>query len=168
MRSEIEIRKAETTDSEVLTKISFLAKRYWNYPEDYYDKWKDELTITKAYIKYNIVFTALINNNIVGFYSIVNNPRDQSFGKVFMKAGYWMEHIFIRPDYINKGIGSKLIDHLKYFCKHNKIYNLKIFVDPNAKGFYEKVGATFKYISESNIENRLIPVFEFDFAEENY
>lgn len=160
------IRKAETTDAKVLTEISFSAKRYWNYPEDFYEKWKDELTITENYIKYNIVFTAHVNNDIVGFYSIVKNPQDQSFGKVFMKAGYWMDHIFIRPEYIKQGIGSKLIDHLKRFCKDNEIYNLTIFVDPNAKGFYEKIGATFKYMSESNIENRQIPVFEFEFSED--
>jgi maltose O-acetyltransferase len=85
-----------------------------------------------------------------------------------MKAGYWMDHIFIRPEYIKQGIGSKLIDHLKLFCKDNEIHNLAIFVDPNAKGFYKKTGATFKYVSKSNIENRQIPVFEFDFSEQKY
>ncbi len=164
MTSQLVIRKADSADSPILTEISFSAKRYWNYPEEYYSIWKDELTITEDYIKYNTVFKALVNNQIVGFYSIVKNPRDQSFGKVFMKAGYWMDHIFIRPEYINRGIGSKLIEHLKGYCKDNGIVKLTIFVDPNAIGFYEKVGASFKYMSESNIENRQIPVFEFDFS----
>jgi len=75
----------------VLTEISFSAKRYWNYPEEYFEKWKDELTITENYTKYNIVFTACTNSRIAGFYSIVNNPHDQTFGKVFMKAGYWID-----------------------------------------------------------------------------
>lgn len=163
MTTEILIRKAEPRDAKVLTEISFAAKRYWNYPEEYIEKWKDELTITKSYIKDNIVFTACIDSKIVGFYSIVNNPRDQTFGKIFMKEGYWMNHIFIRPEYIRQGIGLKLINHLKEFCKNSDINILMVFADPNAKGFYEKAGATFKYMSDSSIANRQIPVFEFDF-----
>lgn len=163
MKAEVVIRKADVTEAGVLTEISFSAKRYWNYPEEYYDTWKDELTITEDYIKYNTVYVALLGANIIGFYSIVYNPYDQTFGNVFMKAGYWMDHIFIRPEYIKRGFGSKLIDHLKRYCKDNGIKNLTVFVDPNAKGFYGKAGADFKYMSDSSIKIRLIPVYEFDF-----
>ena len=47
---EISIRRALPTDALFLTSISFGAKRYWNYPEEYYEIWHDELTITKDYI----------------------------------------------------------------------------------------------------------------------
>lgn len=160
--SEITIRKAVSEDADTLTEISFQAKRVWNYPEEYYKRWENELTITEDYIKYNIVYVATVNDVVVGYYSIVYNPEDQTFGKVFMQSGYWMEHIFIRPQYMLKKIGTKLINHLKSICKDNGINYLLIFVDPNAKGFYEKKGAIYKYMSESNIENRKIPVFEFD------
>ena len=46
----IEIRQAQPIDSELLTEISFAAKKHWNYPDNYYDLWRDELTITKDYI----------------------------------------------------------------------------------------------------------------------
>jgi maltose O-acetyltransferase len=161
--NELVIRKAMPEDAKTLTDISFQAKRFWKYPEEYYKKWENELTITEDYIKCNIVYVALIKKSIVGYYSVIYNPKDQIFGKVLMKSGYWMEHIFIRPDYMKNKIGTKLIDHLKCLCKDFGIKKLTVFVDPNAKGFYEKTGATYKYMSDSNIENRKIPVFEFDF-----
>jgi len=47
---ELVIRQAKRTESGDLTSISFASKRYWNYPEEYFDVWKKELTITPGYI----------------------------------------------------------------------------------------------------------------------
>lgn len=82
-------------------------------------------------------------------------------GKVFVKHGFWLEHIFIKPNFIKKGIGSKLINFATKYCIENNIEILNIFSDPNAKGFYEKIGA--KYISEyeSSIENRTVSLYEY-------
>jgi hypothetical protein len=38
---------------------------------------------------------------------------------------------------------------------------LKIFVDPHATGFYEKMGAKFNENSPSSIEGREVPVYFF-------
>ena len=77
-----------------------------------------------------------------------------------MFKGYWMEHIFIYPEYITKGVGSVLIEHMKSYCRVNDIRLLTVFVDPFAEGFYKKIGASFKYLSKSNIPDREIPVYE--------
>jgi len=47
----IHIRQAQDFDSELLTDISFAAKKHWKYPDNYYDLWRDELTIYKQ-LKY--------------------------------------------------------------------------------------------------------------------
>lgn len=160
--SDIIIRKADVSDSTDLTKISFAAKRYWKYPESYYDTWKSELTIDEKYILKNMVYVAIINDVPVGYYSIVENEQDITIGPVFVEKGFWMEHIFITPEYINHGVGTYLISHMKSLCIMMNICRVKIFVDPNASGFYEKVGAKFKYMSKSSIEGREIPVFEMN------
>jgi len=98
------INRANYTDSDILTEIAFLAKRHWNYPEEYYEIWKDELTITEKYIKQNIVYKAVYEDLIVGFYSIVENKSDFYSGEILVQKGFWLEHIFIRPDYHRFGI----------------------------------------------------------------
>ena len=157
--NKIQIRKAQPVDSDLLTEISFDAKKHWNYPDNYYDLWRDELTITKEYIHQNIVFEALYQNSVLGFYSIIENETDFYTGDIFVKKGFWLEHIFIKPAYHALGIGMLLINHAKQVSRDSGITELLIFADPNAKGFYDKVGAEYLYESKSSIPGRMIPVY---------
>lgn len=158
--SNITITKAVDTDSGLLTAIAFTAKRHWNYPDNYYNLWKEELTITKDYIKQKIVYKAQHGELTVGFYSIVENKSDFYSGEIFVKKGFWLEHIFIIPDYHRFGIGRLMIAHAKTTSKAMHISNLYIFADPFAKGFYDKIGADYLYDSKSSIPGRLIPVYD--------
>ena len=157
---EISINKAHASDFETLTEISFSAKRHWNYPENYFDIWKDELTITEEYINKNIVYKALLLDTVLGFYSIVEIENDFLTNEIFVKKGFWLEHIFIRPEFHKIGIGRMMIDHAKMISKSKGISNLLIFVDPFAKGFYNKIGADYQYDTKSSIPGRLIPVYD--------
>jgi len=157
---EIKIERAQDSDFETLTCIAFAAKKHWNYPDKYFEIWKDELTITKEYIEENIVFKAMNSNIVVGFYSIVENKTDLLVNEIFVKKGFWLEHIFLRPEYHKMGIGRAMIEHAKAISKNNDISNLMIFSDPFAKGLYDKIGADFLYNSKSSIPDRLIPVYK--------
>ena len=157
----IQIRQAQNIDAHLLTEISFAAKRHWKYPDNYYDIWRDELTITKDYIHQNIVFKALYIDSVLGFYSIIENEADFYSGDTLVKKGFWLEHIFIKPEYHKLGIGVLLINHAKQVSKDMGISDLLIFVDPYAKGFYDKVGADYLYDSKSSIPGRIIPVYSF-------
>lgn len=157
---DIKITESNIADYDILTKIAFSAKRHWNYPAEYYEIWKDELTITDEYLKQNIVFKAMLGDSILGFYSIVENKDDFYSGEILVQKGFWLDHIFIKPDYHGFGIGKQMINHAKNISDKIGIQNLLIFVDPFAKGFYEKIGAKFLYDSKSSIPDRLIPVYE--------
>ena len=154
------IQPALSADAQKLTQIAFAAKRHWGYPEEYYQAWKNELTITGAYIRNNKVFKYLLNKEIIGFYSLVFNPKGFKSGDVYIEKGYWLEHIFILPEHHRKGFGREMISHLKELATDKFISEILIFVDPYAKGFYEKTGATFAYNSKSSIPGRMIPIYK--------
>lgn len=156
----IKIRIALPEESLILTEIAFSAKRTWDYPESYFAIWKDELTIKEDYIRNNIVLEAVINEEIAGFSSVVEVQEDFTSGQVLVTKGFWLEHIFIKPEYQHQGIGSKLLESTCKQCIEKGIEMLKIFVDPNAEGFYKKEGAAFIYESPSSIEGRNIPVYQ--------
>ena len=164
MSVEIYIRSADISEYQTLTDISFAAKRHWNYPEEYYERWKDELTITEDYINKNIVYVAVKENELIGFYSIVENPQDFWAGKVFVAKGFWLEHIFIKPVYHKSGIGRQLIHHARKIASDKKIEKLLVFVDPFARGFYDKIGANYIKDSQSSIEERTIPMYELNIS----
>ncbi len=156
----VKIRKANINEFEILTQIAFLAKKHWNYPEEYYKIWKDELTLTADYILKNIVWVAEMDNEVIGFYSIVNNPEDFFSGEVLVEKGFWLEHIFILPEFHKNGIGTALVKHAIEISKQNNIQRLLIFVDPFSEGFYKKMNATLKNLSLSSIKGREIPIYE--------
>lgn len=155
----IAIRRAQESEHARLTQIAFAAKRHWQYPESWIDKWANELTISKDYIRYNQVFVAEMDSRIVGFYSIVFLQEEMMFGKIRMEQGYWLDHMFIMPEYHHEGIGGSMIQHIQ---KSGMYPHMHIFVDPHATGFYEKMGAKFVRSSPSSIEGRDIPVYSLN------
>ncbi len=158
----ITIRQAKDIESNILTAISFAAKKYWNYPEEYFTIWKEELTITSNYINDNIVFLAEVDEKVVGYFSIVEIKEDIWTGKVLVRKGFWLEHIFIAPDFIGKRIGLELISFIRDLCRKRKIACLRIYSDPNAKGFYDRIGARYIGESPSSIEGRTVSLFELN------
>lgn len=68
--------------------------------------------------------------------------------------------MYILPENMGKGIGTKFTTHMKEYLSEKKVDKVLIFVDPKARGFYEKPGAKFLIDSNSSIPGRKIPVYE--------
>jgi GNAT superfamily N-acetyltransferase len=151
------IRKAKIQEAEILTKISFGSKGYWNYPKEFYDIWSNELKISSDYIQNNDVFVFDNAGEIVGYYSIVELKDDIEVLGVRISKGFWLEHMFIEPRSIGKGIGTKMFDHLRKRCTYRGIKELGILADPNSRGFYEKMGCEYKGEFPSTIKARKTP-----------
>ena len=156
------IEKADRNADSELSRISFAAKSHWKYPTEYMDIWKNELTITKEYIDQHIVRCLSIDGKIVGFYSIVFLEKEMEFGKIKMERGFWLDHMFILPEYHKRGIGRLFFEDINSIVVKLGIEDqILAFVDPNAAGFYEKMGCELVRISESSIPNRSIPVYKY-------
>jgi GNAT superfamily N-acetyltransferase len=176
------IRDAEKADASVLTDISFAAKKHWNYPKEFLERWKDELTITESYIENNLVFaceyigtndTQDIERHIIAYFSLFELEKDVTVNisdqAVCFKKGWWLEHMFIAPLWIGRGIGREMFQFVKYLMHGNNLTKhphiqfkkLNILVDPNAAGFYEKMGC--EYIKEipSSIPGRTTPLYQY-------
>lgn len=153
------IRPATKVDAKSLTALSFKSKGYWRYPKEYFLIWKDELTIQAEYIEKNAVYITEINGDIVGYYAIIEYRENVRLLKKTVSEGFWLEHMFIHPCYIQKGLGTAMFKHLQRYCKSIAVTQLNILADPNAKGFYEKMGCTYQKEYPSNIENRTTPYF---------
>jgi len=151
------IRPAKKSESQQLTAISFASKGYWKYPEEYFDIWKDELTILPEYIEENLVYIYECNGKIRGYYSIIELKKPVDISTVKLPKGFWLEHMFVSPRNIGQGIGSKLFQHINQTCCSKGILQLGILVDPNSKGFYEKMGCHYQREIPSTIPNRTTP-----------
>ena len=65
--------------------------------------------------------------------------------------------MFIRPSHIELGIGTELFAHLRNMCIQHKLEEVNILADPNAKGFYEKMGCSYVQEFSSTIVGRTTP-----------
>lgn len=155
----LHIRKAYPADSAALTALSFAAKRYWNYPEEYFDIWKEELTITPEYIQKHLVYTAEVDGELIGYASVVEVQKDFWAGKLFVQKGFWLEHLFIHPSYIGRGLGTKLMAWVENVCGKQGIKHLLILSDPHARGFYDKMGCQYVQECPSSIEGRTVSLY---------
>ena len=145
----VEIRRAHPNEAEVLTTIAHAAKRHWKYPEDWIAQWKLDLTITPEFMRDNEVFVAVLNAQIVGCCALV---LTDSLAEI--------EHMWLRPEYMGSGIGRALFTHATGRAKERGARILELSGDPNAEGFYARMGA--KRIGEitggmSGEVNRTLP-----------
>ena len=152
------IRPAQTSECQILTDLSFLSKGYWQYPAEYFHIWRDELTITSEYITNNLVFVAATSDDIVGYYSIIHLPKNIDISNIVLEKGFWLEHMFLLPNYIGKGIGTKMMSHCLDLCSDKGIEQLKVLADPNARKFYQKMKFEYKKEYPSSIPGRTTPL----------
>jgi N-acetylglutamate synthase-like GNAT family acetyltransferase len=125
------IRRASPEDAPTLTKLAFEAKRYWGYPEHWIKHWESELTISPEFVRDNYVYVYEEEGEIRGCYALCVSAD---------KAD--LEHMWVTPAKIGAGIGKELfLDAMERAAKLN-VNAVEIASDPNAAGFYKRMGAT--------------------------
>ena len=148
----MQIVRANAEDAEALTEIAFAAKRHWGYPEDWIEAWRDILTMRPEFIAANVAYCAIEENHAVGFYVLTTEDD-----------GLHLDHLWIVPGAMRRGIGRALFEHATAQAKNSGFDAIKIEADPNAEGFYKRMGATRvgTRVSEVNGERRALPLLEF-------
>jgi GNAT superfamily N-acetyltransferase len=126
----MEILRATPSDAEALTRIAFVAKRYWGYPERWISQWKEALTITPDFVRRNEVYVAVVEREMVGFYALTGQGHKIE-----------LEHLWVTPEHIGTGVGRALFDHAVRRAGSLGAEVLGIEADPNAEGFYRRMGA---------------------------
>lgn len=149
----IVIRRAFPEDAERLTRITVASKRHWNYPEKWIQLWLPQLTFSPSQITENEFWLAVAENASVGYYSLKQDAH-----------GLWLDNLWILPEYMGQGIGQQLFNHALGRSRASGAATLKIESDPNAQGFYEKMGAqkTGEHRYELEGQLRILPVMEIN------
>lgn len=159
------IRPGRPEDTARLTALAFASKHVWHDPECWFETWKDELTITSDYLARNTVLVGECGGTIAGFCALVEVPVGFRAGKVFVRQGLWLDHLFVDPSFIGMGIGTALLGAARHCAAQKRVSRMLIFSDPHAAGFYEKRGAVRLGLSPSSIEGRMVPVYALGTAE---
>ncbi|MEM9324388.1 MAG: GNAT family N-acetyltransferase [Bacteroidota bacterium] len=145
---QLSFRYARPSDLSDLNYISIAAKKHWGYPQDWIDRWMSDLRVTEKDLAERIVLLAEADHEVVGF-TIVSDCRDY----------YEIDHLWILPKYIGRGYGRQL---LVWTMEHflTQVKRLIVVADPNAEGFYKKMGFETYDKIESYPPGRFLPVME--------
>jgi GNAT superfamily N-acetyltransferase len=148
---DIEIRRALPEEAEALTQIAIAAKSHWGYPERWMQIWTPELTFDSGYFEKNESWTASVENHPIGFYTLLEKDDNA-----------WLENLWVMPAQIGHGVGSALFKHALRLSKERGYGVLRLESDPNAVGFYKKMGACQISERHSEVEGqpRILPIME--------
>jgi len=142
------IRRSLPEEAELLSQIAHDAKKYWGYPENWIERWSADLTIAPEFVRDNQVYVAERDQQICGFYALcINGERAE------------LEHMWVAPAHIGSGVGKELfLDAMDRSTAMN-VRRIDITADPNAAGFYERMGATRTgdIVSEMDGQPRILP-----------
>ncbi len=147
----IVIRRVYPEEADALTQIALAAKRHWGYPEYWMELWTPQLTFNAKYFEVSESWVALENANPIAFYTLLD------------KNGIaWIENLFVAPVFIRKGVGKRLFLHALGLARQRKYKTLQLEADPNAVGFYEKMGMhkIGERHSEVDGQPRILPIME--------
>jgi Predicted acetyltransferase len=71
-----------------------------------------------------------------------------------------MEHLWVLPNAMGQGVGRALFTHAVQRAKAFGVEAIEIECDPNAEGFYERMGATRigGNVTKMERQQRILPV----------
>ena len=148
----MQITRANPPDAEALTEIAHAAKQHWGYPKKWIRAWRDVLTMRPEFLAANTAFIASEQDRPVGFY--VLTTEDNSIH---------LDHLWILPAAMGRGIGRVLFEHAVMQARNLGFDSMKIEADPNAEGFYRRMGArrTGTNVTEVEGTRRELPLLEY-------
>lgn len=143
------INRATESLAPRLTEIARAAKAHWRYPSAWLEEWRDELSVSEGAIRQGTCYVARIDEDIAGFYLLEGTGAKRT-----------LEHLWIDPEFIGKGLGTALFAHAVSLAAEDGAHAVEIVSDPNAQGFYERLGAekVGESVGEVLGERRVLPV----------
>jgi GNAT superfamily N-acetyltransferase len=150
----IEIRGGCPDEGPRLKEIAIAAKSSWGYEADSVRRWADDGDFSPTGLARLVVFVAEKDGRAIGWASLR------------LKAdGWWLEDLWVEPESIGKGVGSRLFRHAAAHVRSAGAKRLQWEAEPNAVGFYERMGGRYLRDSAPSAFGRIIPVMELDLAD---
>jgi GNAT superfamily N-acetyltransferase len=147
----ISIRRARLDEGPRLKEIAIAAKGFWGYDPAIVERWADDGDFTAAGLAKLVAFVADVDGRAVGWTALLRKAD-----------GWWLEDLWVDPAWIGKGVGTRLFGHAAEHARSLGARRLEFEAEPNAAGFYERMGARYVRDSEPTAWGRAVPVMRLD------
>jgi GNAT superfamily N-acetyltransferase len=147
----VAIRPARPDEGERLREIAEAAKAYWGYEKDWVRGWAAQGDFSAQALTGKPVLVAELGGRALGFAALL--PE----GETCVLDDLWVE-----PDWIGCGLGTALFKAAAEQARDLGARRLEWEAEPNAVGFYERMGGVYLRESEPTELGRRIPVMGLD------
>jgi len=146
--SRIRIRPARADEAELLTELSLRSKAFWGYDAGFLARCRAVMTVKARSIETHPHHVAELDGRIAGFYGF--EPEAEGVG---------LDYLFVETDLVGRGVGRALWRHAVDTARGRGHRALIVVSDPNAEGFYLKMGCRRIGTRPSDLENgRQLPL----------
>jgi GNAT superfamily N-acetyltransferase len=147
------IRRAHADEAQALTDLSLRSKAVWGYDASFLARCRAAMTLMPEKLRAHPFYVATDDTGrLLGYYGF--EPE---------AAGIGLDMFFVEPDVIGQGVGRALWDHAVAIARALGHRELVVVSDPNASGFYLKMGCRPSGAVPSEIDpTRHLPVFRYE------
>jgi GNAT superfamily N-acetyltransferase len=127
------IRLARDDEAAALSALCVRSKAHWGYDAEFMRASHHSLQIDPAAIEAGRVFVAADETGaLLGVADCCQLPEEGTFDLL---------HLFVDPLALRRGVGRALFEAASAWCAAQGGKRLLILSDPNAAGFYQRLGA---------------------------
>jgi GNAT superfamily N-acetyltransferase len=132
-------------DAARLRDIAFSAKAHWGYDEERVRAWADSIDVEDG---------RMLVVEDAGWASVI--VRDEVC---------WLEDLWVEPTAMGRGLGRRLFERAAALGRERGCARMEWEAEPNAIGFYERMGAAYVRDSEVTEWGRVLPVMGVSLVE---
>lgn len=143
----VRVRDGREEDFARLREIAVDAKAHWGYDRALVENWALLGDFEPDSLRARLVYVAEERGVPIGWAALI--PRGE--------VG-WLEDLWVEPAWIGRGVGRQLFEHVADRARELGARRLEWEAEPNAKGFYERMGATYVRDSEVTEWGRVLDV----------
>jgi GNAT superfamily N-acetyltransferase len=150
---DVRIRPVVPDEGERLREIAIAAKGYWGYDRDRVTDWAATGDLSPAALRQKDFYLAAVKGRVVGWAAAIGK------GDV-----WWLDDLWIEPEWMGKDIGSRLFRHMAERGRRAGRVRMEWEAEPNALGFYEKMGGRYLRNSEPGVWGRVNAIMGLDLS----
>ena len=128
--AEPRIRRARPDEADALSALAARSKAHWGYDTDFLERVRDAMTLRPEDVDHHEVWVLESTDGTpIGYHRVIPGEPAE------------LEDLWVEPSSIGSGAGRRLFEHAVAVARGSSAAALEIDADPNAVGFYERMGA---------------------------
>lgn len=153
----VRVRPAKPSEAAEISALAIASKAHWGYDEAAMEIFRAELTLREDELRTRCAHVLDDAGQLLGFYTLARSGLSPlELDPVSVE----LEHLYVRVGCFGRGLGSTLLRHAIQQAHADGARRICVQSDPNAEGFYARLGARLLERVATSVPGRTLPLLE--------